>query len=111
MVTEKFPEKIYQTPDGWGETTVADEERMGETIDAMLNLGDDWGEISIYDCVEHTFVRDLGDGKALYEGPWYRYSWRATGYYNATVFARKNEVGFFEKVEVYDSVEDFDHWN
>jgi len=61
----KFDQTIFETPENWGETTVANAEKMNETISEIQKLGDDWASCEINDCKEYQFVADV-NGVGLY---------------------------------------------
>ncbi len=81
----KFSEYIYETPDDWGETTVADKPHIQKTIKSLRELGEDWKNCSADDCTELRFIAEV-NGKAVYETlhvrhPEYRVFTQANGFY------------------------------
>lgn len=67
-MTKKFEKYIYETPDGWGETMIADETTMSNTIETMVNeLGDDWENCELSDCDRFSLIKPITDDIALYE--------------------------------------------
>lgn len=107
----KFANKIYETPDNWGEVEIADEKTMDTVIESLHELGEDWENCSIDECTEYEFVRDLGNGTALYEGRYHTDSYSTNGRLHGMVFSHHNVDGFYTLVQAYDTVQEHDRQN
>lgn len=55
-MTTKFPKSIYETPDNWGEITIADEARMLETCESLHELGGGFETAELSDCTEMELI-------------------------------------------------------
>lgn len=103
----QFPHTIYETPDNWGETGYLNEQDMDECIESLIDAGgEDWADISISDCREHTFLHTFGD-KAVYEGSWITDGYNRNGRHEILVFSM-NKDGSFKREQSYDPK---NHWD
>lgn len=47
-----YPDVLYVTPDDWGDTLIDTECGMLRVIDELRDIGPDWADIDISDCIE-----------------------------------------------------------
>lgn len=67
QVKFQWPDRIYATPDEWGnETYYVSAAAIDEMIVSLRELGDDWADIGLSDCAEWQRV-DFASTFAIYE--------------------------------------------
>ncbi len=107
-----FPDSIYSTNDNWGsDTYFCTFREMEKVIESLRELGDDWENVSLSECGDYSLIRVLEDGTALYEGEWHTDGYQRNGRYSAVIFRHDDENGYFERIESYDTISDFEEMN
>ena len=105
----KFPDRIYQTHENWGETQYADWDTMYDIIESLKELGEDWEDVSISDCEVHKLIKPIEEGRAVYTGGWITDGYNRNGRSEIVIFEtdEKND-GYFIRYDSFDPRRDAD---
>ena len=107
-VTEKlvpgaFPESLFEGDSTWGEWDLCDESEANDRIAKLLEIGEDWTDISLADCTEYTLHTVIDSDRAAYVG-----GMRHDGYYkNCREYAYIYSLATNSFTEQMDSINDF----
>jgi hypothetical protein len=54
----EYPEKLYETPDCWGDVFVVSRDIADATVASLQSLGGEWSECGIDECDTYTNEHD-----------------------------------------------------